>query len=220
MRIRPIIGTLTLLGAALGPVAAAGPAHADSATCRDQKSGLNLTVTKPGTPDADALLLIQTDVSSGLDGDDWFFHDAVEDSPFSSDVVICGDAGSDSIGFINSPARGTLSVLGGDDGDSIRGGGNGDILNGNKGTDTIWGLDGDDHILGEGGVDTLHGGLGKDDIRGGDDNDNLFGNEGDDTINGDNGWDLIDGGPGHDTCYGEVTVNCEFPPSAARPEKS
>ncbi|WP_067467797.1 calcium-binding protein [Actinomadura macra] len=195
MQLRTILGTLTLLGAALSPVGAAGPASAAAATCLDERTGQPLTVTVTGTAQNDNIWASNGQVITTLAGDDRVFLDQISDGPFGSDVVACGDGENDWIGSFVVQPTGSVSARGGTGADTLIGGTAPDYLNGNAGTDNLIGHDGDDKLKGEDG------------------NDNLWGGDGNDVIDGGGGHDIIDGGPGYDTCNGgdgsAFTVNCE-----------
>jgi Ca2+-binding RTX toxin-like protein len=193
MRSRSVVAALALAGATLAvPTAtamAAGPAFS---TCKDLRTGNNLTVTRSGTAGYDNLWLRSGDVSSAQSGDDRIFLDQVDNGPFGTDVVVCADGDNDTVAFLEAPPQGTVSALGGAGADTIIGGPANDYLNGNAGVDTVLGNDGNDTLWGEGG------------------NDNLYGGEGDDIIDAGPDQDLVDGGPGEDTCKNaEFVVNCE-----------
>ncbi|QXJ20173.1 hypothetical protein AGRA3207_000836 [Actinomadura graeca] len=196
MQLRTILGTLTLLGAALTPVASAVPSAAEAASCVDERTGQSMTVRVTGSTGFDNLWAVTGDVISAQSGDDRIFLDQISDGPFGSDVVACGDGENDWIGFFLAQPTGTLAARGGTGADTLLGGSNSDFLNGNAGTDTLIGNDGDDTLKGEDG------------------NDNIWGGDGNDVIDGGDGHDIIDGGPGRDTCKGGeernfYTVNCE-----------
>ncbi|WP_165495104.1 calcium-binding protein [Actinomadura roseirufa] len=197
MRIRTILTTMTLLGAALHPaVASAAPATGGTnATCPDERTGGALTVTVNGTTGNDNIWASNGQVISAQAGDDRVFLDQITDGPFGSDVVVCGDGENDWIGYFLAQPTGSVAARGGTGADTLLGGSNNDYLNGNAGTDNLFGNDGDDRLKGEDG------------------NDNLWGGDGNDVIDGGGGHDVIDGGPGHDKCIGGegtlYTVNCE-----------
>ncbi|HET7345033.1 MAG TPA: calcium-binding protein [Nitrososphaeraceae archaeon] len=68
--------------------------------------------------------------------------------------------------------------------------------------DTLRGLGGNDILQGSIGDDNLYGDTGADTLNGADGNDNLYGGPGDDVIQGGVGNDMLVGGPGNDELYG------------------
>ncbi|WP_272497691.1 calcium-binding protein [Actinomadura terrae] len=195
MRIKTIATALTLVGAALVPVLPAGSASAGFATCKDERTGKDMTVTVLGGSGSDNPWVVNGNVASTLAGDDRIFLDQITDGPFPSDTVTCGDGDNDWIGSYIAQPTGSISARGGTGADTLIGGTNDDYLNGNAGTDNLIGNDGNDHLKGEDG------------------NDNLWGGEGNDYIDAGEGSDIIDGGPGIDTCVGgddkAYIINCE-----------
>lgn len=93
--------------------------------------------------------------------------------------------------------------------DTIRGLSGNDCLVGGMGNDTIDGGSADDVVLGKVGNDTLKGGAGNDTVLGGSGNDTLKGDAGADSLTGNAGTDSADGGTGTDGCSAETTKKCE-----------
>jgi Ca2+-binding RTX toxin-like protein len=83
--------------------------------------------------------------------------------------------------------------------DTIKGGGEADLINLLAGDDTGLGGGGNDIILGEDGDDRIDGEDGNDDLAGGRDDDQLSGGNGNDVLNGGSGFDRLSGGAGDDT---------------------
>jgi Ca2+-binding RTX toxin-like protein len=77
-----------------------------------------------------------------------------------------------------------------------------DSIIGGHGNDTIQGNGGDDTLLGGDGADSILGGTGNDSINSGDGDDNVSADDGDDTILAGDGQDTISGGAGNDTIDG------------------
>lgn len=111
------------------------------------------------------------------------------------------------VGAEERPGPIGVYLEGGDDGETLIGTENNDIIIGGAGDDVIHGVGGNNQLYGGAGDDIIHGGTGDDLIYGGsgDDvihaggGDNLvFGGEGDDTIHGGSGNDVLHGGPGDD----------------------
>ncbi len=107
------------------------------------------------------------------------------------------------------------TIIGTDDGETIKGtkypdviwgGGGDDIISGGSGADTICGGDGSDYISGGNGPDWIDGGYGDDEISGGLGNDKLFGDLDSDLFWGNAGIDTCDGGVGQD---GVPEMDCE-----------
>lgn len=125
-----------------------------------------------------------------------------------------GGAGNDSLDASRIPA--SVTLIGGDGNDTLRGGGSDDLLDGGAGDDSLIGGFGNDHLLGAAGNDVLdggdgddvlfgqlgndvlRGGKGNDQLSGGAGNDSLLGLEGNDTLVGGSGIDTLDCGVGHD----------------------
>ena len=115
----------------------------------------------------------------------------------------------------------TITVNGGDGGDTILGsefadsliGGNGadsitgaladDTLEGSNGNDTLSGGVGDDSILGGDGADSINGDVGNDTVIAGSGADNVSGGDGTDSLNGSDGADTLNGDAGDDTLSGD-----------------
>ncbi|MFO1037474.1 MAG: calcium-binding protein [Geminicoccaceae bacterium] len=94
---------------------------------------------------------------------------------------------------------GTDTINAGGGQDTIEGGGGNDVLNLGSGDDFARGDDGNDVINGQDGNDTLYGGAGNDTLDGGSGNDILYGDAGDDRLVGGPGADAMYGGSGNDT---------------------
>ena len=77
-----------------------------------------------------------------------------------------------------------MVVVGGDDSDTINGGGAADALAGGRGADTLNGFGGDDSMEGQSEADRIDGGEGSDLMIGGCGRDRLYGRPGNDTITG------------------------------------
>ena len=115
----------------------------------------------------------------------------------------------------------TITVNGGDGGDTILGsefadsliGGNGadeitgalenDTLEGSNGNDTLSGGVGDDSLLGGDGADSIHGDAGNDTVVAGNGADQVFGDAGLDSLNGGDGSDTLNGDADNDTLSGD-----------------
>ena len=82
-----------------------------------------------------------------------------------------------------------------------------DHLQGEAGDDLLAGGDGHDRLEGGAGADQLLGQLGNDTLEGGEDNDLLAGGEGNDTLEGGGGADQLFGGYGNDTLTGNTGAN-------------
>ena len=95
-----------------------------------------------------------------------------------------------------------VTIIGGDDDDTITGGVFNDLLIGGSGADTITGGDGDDTLKGMRGADVLNGGVGNDWLDGGTQDDKLSGWTGDDELYGRSENDILVGGEGNDSLYG------------------
>ncbi len=85
------------------------------------------------------------------------------------------------------------TVVGTEEGETVRGDEGEDVVAGLGGADRIFGGDGDDVVLGGEGDDTVKGNGGEDDVRGG---------AGDDTLYGNSDADMLWGGSGDDSLYG------------------
>jgi Ca2+-binding RTX toxin-like protein len=83
--------------------------------------------------------------------------------------------------------------------DTIKGGGEADIIELLDGNDTGLGGGGNDLIFGSDGDDRLDGEDGNDELFGGRDDDQLSGGNGSDVLNGGSGFDRMSGGAGSDT---------------------
>ena len=118
--------------------------------------------------------------------------------------------------------EGADTLIGGSEGDDLRGGtdadllvghGGDDSLGGDAGIDMIFGGDGDDSIDGgtendvlnaNAGDDSVYGGSGNDILVGQDGSDFLEGGDGNDTMDGGNGDDILEGGDGDDILRGRA----------------
>ena len=107
----------------------------------------------------------------------------------------------------------TVTVNGGDGGDTILGSEFADSLIGGNGADSITGALADDTLEGGNGIDTIRGGVGDDSLFGGDGADSITGDAGNDTVVagngadqvfGDAGLDSLNGGDGSDTLSGDA----------------
>lgn len=96
----------------------------------------------------------------------------------------------------------TITVNGGDGGDTILGSEFADSLVGGNGADSITGALADDTLEGSNGNDTLSGGVGDDSMLGGDGADSISGDTGNDTVIAGNGADNVSGGDGTDSLNG------------------
>jgi glycerophosphoryl diester phosphodiesterase len=95
-----------------------------------------------------------------------------------------------------------IVAFGGDD--TAAGGLHSDIIYGSEGADVLRGdLNSRNSQVGVGGDDIIYGGNGDDRIGGKGGNDELYGEAGDDAIWGDDGDDLLSGGLGNDTLTGD-----------------
>ncbi len=113
----------------------------------------------------------------------------------------------------------SVTLSGGDGGDTLTGGSGSNVLNGNAGNDKLTGGKtsdilnggvGNDSLEGNAGTDQLNGQSGNDTLRGNAGDDRMFGEAGNDKLFGGDGQDLMDGGDGNDTLTGEVghdTIN-------------
>lgn len=119
------------------------------------------------------------------------------DRTFTGNVVVNGNAGSDSI---DASAIG-LST-------SLSGGLGNDLLVGGEGADFINGGGGDDTGAGNSGNDTLNGGSGRDSLDGGDGDDTVSGQgSSGDVLTGGSGNDRVNGGAGVDTISESANVD-------------
>ncbi|MFM9962902.1 MAG: Calx-beta domain-containing protein [Planctomycetaceae bacterium] len=96
----------------------------------------------------------------------------------------------------------TITVNGGDGGDTILGSEFADSLIGGNGADSITGALADDTLDGGNGIDSLFGGVGNDSLFGGDGADSINGDAGDDTVVAGSGADNVSGGDGLDSLNG------------------
>ena len=133
-------------------------------------------------------------------------------------IMVMGGDGPNRIDLIGVVAANfdvalTITVNGGDGGDTIFGSDFADSLVGGHGADSITGALADDTLDGSNGNDTISGGVGDDSIFGGDGADSIHGDAGDDTVVagngadqvfGDVGLDSLSGGDGSDTLNGDA----------------
>ena len=122
-------------------------------------------------------------------------------------IMIMGGDGSNLIDLTGVTAADfdvalTITVNGGDGGDTIFGSEFADSLVGGNGADSITGALANDTLEGSNGNDTLSGGVGDDSILGGDGADSITGDVGNDTIIAGNGADSVSGGDGTDSLNG------------------
>lgn len=131
----------------------------------------NITITR-NTGDTDLI-----DVSAGfLPGGKQTF----DTSALTGAVIFSGD-GEDAVTIADDVLL-PFMVNGGDDNDSLTGGGGNDVLIGGLGDDTLVGGSGRDILLGSRGADELNGGLGNDVLVGSANNDSLNGGSGDSDV--------------------------------------
>lgn len=121
--------------------------------------------------------------------------------PAGQEIVVRGGGGTDTI-EVSPDAKMTLTLLGSEGDDTIRGGTDSETILGLGGNDTISGGQGNDRISGGGGRDYLDGQTGDDTITGGEGNDTVYGLDGDDTLGGGTGDDYLEGGEGNDAITG------------------
>ena len=122
-------------------------------------------------------------------------------------IMIMGGDGSNLIDLTGVTAADfdvalTITVNGGDGGDTIFGSEFADSLVGGNGADSITGALANDTLEGSNGNDTLSGGVGDDSILGGDGADSITGDVGNDTVIAGNGADNVSGGDGTDSLNG------------------
>lgn len=91
--------------------------------------------------------------------------------------------------------------------DSIIGGINAEIINGNQGNDTINGNQGNDTIFGGKNLDLIFGGDNDDFLSGNLGNDEIHGDGGNDVLRGGKESDFLIGGTGNDTLYGDLGID-------------
>ena len=106
----------------------------------------------------------------------------------------------------------SVTIIGGDGDDILKGGSQSDSIYGGSGNDTLYGNGGKDHLWGGDDLDQLWGGDLGDILDGGDHDDELYGEDGDDTLygwqgddmlHGHDGMDELFGGSDHDTLWGD-----------------
>src|SRR3954449_3707484 len=141
---------LIALPLALIPLATAvsTASAAEPQTCRDERTGIERTVTRVLTEGSDTYVVQPGEVVAALGGDDTIILDG------ASNAVICLGAGNDSAYNISLQA-GTGPV-------SVRGGAGDDFIVATRGNDYLNGMDGNDFVNGLGGFDTARGGPGYD----------------------------------------------------------
>lgn len=115
-------------------------------------------------------------------------------------VLILPNLGGDEDEDENTDNRN--QILGGPEGDNVKGTSGNDLIRTFLGNDTIDGGAGNDEIRAGDGDDVVMGGTGLDFIRGGAGNDKIYGNEDNDRIISDRGNDTADAGPGADVVRG------------------
>lgn len=136
------------------------------------------------------------------------------DGYITTDGIVQGTAGNDSIGAGYVDGGGDRIDGSDGDNDTVRGGLGNDTINSGLGNDSVIGGEGDDDVdLGagddtfgdasdwntEGGNDLIRGGIGNDSILAGGGNDTVYGDAGNDTISGAWGTDWLYGGAGNDS---------------------
>lgn len=151
-----------------------------------------------GTPDGlDAFPLDATE-DTDTDGDG--IGDNADPTPTGEDPG-SGDGGTDDSGdgggadeTVHRCKGKVATIVGTDDGETLKG---------TKGADVIVALGGKDTIKGKGGKDTICAGKGKDTVEAGGGDDFVKGEKGDDTLKGGKGADKLKGGKGRDTLSGQ-----------------
>lgn len=119
-------------------------------------------------------------------------------STASSQYVVLGTSGDDTVDFRALTSRAEYIV----------GGAGNDTIYAGDGDDVVLGGTGNDAILGNEGNDLIYGGDGNDVIQAGQGNDRVYGGNGDDTIHGGTtGDDVLDGGAGNDHITGGAGVD-------------
>jgi len=96
----------------------------------------------------------------------------------------------------------SVTIIGGDGDDILKGGSQSDSIYGGSGNDTLYGNGGKDHLWGGDDLDKLWGGDLGDILDGGDHDDELYGEDGDDTLYGWQGNDTLHGHDGVDELFG------------------
>ncbi|MBO9468071.1 hypothetical protein J7443_22785 [Tropicibacter sp. R15_0] len=99
------------------------------------------------------------------------------------------------------------TLIGGGQGEVIGARFNGEQISGQGGNDRITGSATGDILLGDGGFDTIYGQNGDDSISGGSHADSLMGGSGNDVISGGAGYDQIHGEGGNDSLWGGSTAD-------------
>jgi Ca2+-binding RTX toxin-like protein len=107
-------------------------------------------------------------------------------------------AGNDLFEGTDGAGTGIWGIRGGVGNDTLRGGIEADLMNGDAGDDLLQGRDGVDTLNGGDGNDRISGMGGSDTVIGGAGNDRLLGFNDDDTLDGGTGADKISGGQGRD----------------------
>lgn len=125
-----------------------------------------------------------------------------------SQVLLDGGTDDDFVGF-NGDSRysylASMTLIGSDGDDELRGANDADRMVGGRGDDLAYGLGGPDGIDGGEGNDVLHGERGSDRLRGGGGSDRLIG----DLLSYPGGDDLANGGASYDRCNAERERDCE-----------
>jgi Ca2+-binding RTX toxin-like protein len=154
-----------------------------------------------GTPDADYITVLQSQIPSGALRYTVTF--AGESKVYTTDdvkgFVLRGMGGNDTIVITGIVPN--VYADGGDGNDKIVGGSLNDFLVGGAGKDQIAGGPGNDRLNGNGGNDKLLGGFGVD---------RLYGYAGNDYLDGSSSGDRLDGGAGRDTLYGQSGIDRFF----------
>ncbi|MEM8697957.1 MAG: Ig-like domain-containing protein [Pseudomonadota bacterium] len=172
--------------------------------------GETVIVTPPAHLEADARIAIEIDADGfiALDGDPYAGIDPGDTSTFNFTVSETASTEAD-----GDPTGRDDLLRGGAEGeridgrlgdDLISGGGGDDDLRGGGGDDELFGNEGNDRMRGLLGQDILEGGIGDDTMHGGADEDSLFGGADNDLIFGGRGGDLLEGGIGDDTLIGDL----------------
>ncbi len=127
--------------------------------------------------------------------------DLVRDQHGATGAGATGGAAGDTFDHVEN-------IIGSDGWDTIRGGGQANVIVAGGGADYIEGRGGDDVIAGEAGADYILGGDGNDTIWAGhlyqtdNSNDTISGGNGDDRITGSHGNNFLTGDDGQDTIFG------------------
>lgn len=125
-----------------------------------------------------------------------------------AEMLLDGGTDDDFVGYNGDsfyPNVASMTVIGGEGDDELRGGNDDDRLSAGRGDDRVYGVGGIDRIVGGAGDDSLHGERGSD---------TLLGGRGFDLLDGDkagfpDGTDLANGGANSDRCEAEIKKDCE-----------